>query len=634
MARLVTTSFLFSVFAVAGVLTVSFALDQDTQSQKAERYVLFQRTYAPGGWELGERAEGSEDVRFIVAMRQSNLNVLDDLFNAVSDPRSPQYQQYMSIEEINSLLRPNNDVVATVQEWLNLFGISEVEDLGDAFACKTTAAVAEAMFDTSIHVYHHHQAGLRAVKSYGRYSVPLHLRDAVHMIGELGELPEPRPKRRVRRPEPMMASAAGSGMAATNHSYLVPQTAMNMYSMPTSAVAGNYSIAVGEWGFSYFNPADLAGFGQQVGIDVPRVYRTVGDNKEFPSDLESSMDIEWASSLASGAKSWFWVESATMYAWMYTFAVHMLNSPEVPEIVSISYGWAWDQQCLFNISGTDCEQLGVNSSEYIIRVNTEFQKIGLRGVSLLVASGDSGTNSRSDLDCNVVEKFIPEYPSSSPYITSVGGTQLINARMNLHNPPPVCGQYPCASGGTETAVSYDLAKYTSGGGFSWVAGRPDWQAEAVDEYLRTAAGSLPPSSYYNGPTATNVGGRAFPDVAALGNNNIIFLDGKVSVSGGTSASTPIFSAVIALLNNASKRKNGKTLGFLNPLLYSMPESAFNDIVVGDNSCTENGCKPACKGFKAARGWDPVTGRGTPNFPAMLKYVESNYATGVSSSEQM
>merc|ERR1712070_258799 len=94
--------------------------------------------------------------------------------------------------------------------------------------------------------------------------------------------------------------------------------------------------------------------------------------------------------------------------------------------------------------------------------------------------------------------------------------------------------------------------------------------------------------------------------------------------GGTSASTPTVAGVSAYLNDLSYSKKGKPLGFLNPLLYKMhaevPE-AFTDVTVGDNKCTEDGCFPSCKGYKATKGWDPVTGLGTPVADKMLAYVE-------------
>jgi len=52
-------------------------------------------------------------------------------------------------------------------------------------------------------------------------------------------------------------------------------------------------------------------------------------------------------------------------------------------------------------------------------------------------------------------------------------------------------------------------------------------------------------------------------------------------------------------------------------------STFTDITKGDNICTEDGCSPGCQGFLCAKGWDPVSGLGSPVFPEMLKYVKAN-----------
>jgi len=47
---------------------------------------------------------------------------------------------------------------------------------------------------------------------------------------------------------------------------------------------------------------------------------------------------------------------------------------------------------------------------------SEFQKIGLRGISIVVASGDSGANGRTDPDCTM-PTLLPDYPAASPFVT-------------------------------------------------------------------------------------------------------------------------------------------------------------------------------------------------------------------------
>lgn len=115
----------------------------------------------------------------------------------------------------------------------------------------------------------------------------------------------------------------------------------------------------------------------------------------------------------------------------------------------MSYGWNEEDQCENGIGGAECNKLGVNSKQYVTRVNTEFQKIGLRGISLFAASGknnnfprslhkgDSGANGRTDESCSD-SKFHPAFPAASPYVTAVGATEIVDAETNLSNPPPVC----------------------------------------------------------------------------------------------------------------------------------------------------------------------------------------------------
>jgi subtilase family serine protease len=270
------------------------------------------------------------------------------------------------------------------------------------------------------------------------------------------------------------------------------------------------------------------------------------------------------------------------------------------------------------ISGTACKSLGVDSFGYVALVNTEFQKMGARGVSVLVASGDSGANGRTNGGCSYPETR-PDFPASSPYVTSVGGTELVNAKP-LTTQPDLCRRFSggCAATGTEQAVSFKISEFASGGGFSNVAPQPSYQSTVVNAYLSSGV-VLPPASYFNRT------GRGFPDIAALGHNCLVLINSLIEPVGGTSCATPILAGMVSALNSASIAKSGKTLGFLNPLLYQMyaaDPSTYTDVTVGDNKCTEQGCSTQCRGYLATKGWDPVTGLGTPNFDAMLKYVQT------------
>merc|ERR1712038_1296940 len=101
------------------------------------------------------------------------------------------------------------------------------------------------------------------------------------------------------------------------------------------------------------------------------------------------------------------------------------------------------------------------NSKYIMRCETEFQKAGFLGLSILFASGDDGVGGWSSDTCKA---FIPHWPGTSPYITSVGGT--IPSEIDA-NAEEVCWS-------------------ESSGGFSTIFDTPDYQKDAVASYLQDA----------------------------------------------------------------------------------------------------------------------------------------------------
>jgi len=218
----------------------------------------------------------------------------------------------------------------------------------------------------------------------------------------------------------------------------------------------------------------------------------------------------------------------------------------------------------------------------------------------------------------------PDYPACSPYVTSVGATEVQQPTL-LTTQPAACAQasVQCIKdAGTtgEQAVSYDFSQFASGGGFSTISPTPAYQAADVKGYLASKSIVFPPATYFN---ATN---RGFPDIAAVGHDCLIYDAGSWMPVGGTSCAAPIVAAIMSIVNQAAIKKSGKPLGFLNPFLYQMHAACpqcFHDVTVGDNLCTEGGCSSACEGFYATTGWDPVTGLGTPNTQAIINYVNTH-----------
>ena len=129
-------------------------------------------------------------------------------------------------------------------------------------------------------------------------------------------------------------------------------------------------------------------------------------------------------------------------------------------------------------------------------------------------------------------------------------------------------------------------------------------------YLASGA-ALPPQS-----VGYNASGRAYPDISAQAVNFCVTPFG--CGVAGTSCATPTASGVFALLNDLRLQAGKTTLGFLNPFIYAHA-AAFNDVTTGASS---GGCGFLGDGWPAAKGWDAVTGVGTPNYEKLAQAVQA------------
>jgi len=576
---------------------------------------LFERNSVPQGWVKSAPAAPNAKVHFHLALTQQNLDVLEKTFWEVSNPEHENFQNFMTADEIQRLVAPKPENREVVMNWLKDHNVKQYNDFIDSVEGWTTVAEAEKMFGARFYEFKNVNTGKKLIKAFGQVSIEKEVHDVIDAVHAISEFPMPRYTNKKKVPK---------GVEVTETDAVIPQTIWNMYSMPTNIPSGTSSIGQGvaEWEDQFFDPKDLAAYGKSVGVNVPAVdpSRIIGDNDPTNPGDESSLDIQFVGGVNPSGTNWFWIEGDDV--WLYGFATHFMNTTTVPDIISISYGWWEGDQCEDGIGGAECQKYGVDTVGYVNRVNAEFQKIGVRGTSLFVSSGDSGCHTRSDGECQMPHT-LADFPASSPYVTSVGATEVTDPESYFPaSTAPVCGDktlnYSCIESGTEVAVDVNRAFFTSGGGFSNISKALPFAADVVSAYLKSGT-KLPPDSYFNHS------GRAYPDVAAIGHNGYILEGGQAQLIGGTSQSAPTFAAVAALLADAFKTKTGKSFGYMNQILYAAfkaDPTTFQDVTSGDNICTEDGCSPSCVGFTCTKGWDAVTGLGTPNYAQMLKYINS------------
>jgi len=320
----------------------------------------------------------------------------------------------------------------------------------------------------------------------------------------------------------------------------------------------------------------------------------IGPNDATNPGGEASLDIQYIMGVAPNVTTTFWSLGGLhdgqepFLEWITS----VLADPNAPLVHSISY--ADDEDSV--------------SVDYMQRINNEFIKAGLLGLSLFFSSGDNGVAS-SNPPVNCPGHWVPAFPPSSPYVTAVGATQFSTQTrpicdMNTNGVPTRCEEIGEIMSSTSTG-----SRITSGGGFSNVFDMPTYQSSVVQNYITNSLQKVP-SSWYNAK------GRAYPDVAACGRNFLVVIGGELAPVDGTSAAAPTFAGVVSLLNDMRLNAGVPPLGFLNPLIYAIaPQNsqAFFDIVMGNNKCPENLSNCCTYGLPAAVGWDAVTGWGTPNF---------------------
>ncbi|HEY3922565.1 MAG TPA: S53 family peptidase [Gaiellaceae bacterium] len=245
-------------------------------------------------------------------------------------------------------------------------------------------------------------------------------------------------------------------------------------------------------------------------------------------------------------------------------------------------------------------------------------------VTVFASTGDFGSlnNTKQDVTGKggggvnkTQDTYVPypsvSWPASDPLVTAVGGTYLCtNAETGLGvdsvSAPAACQNNP---GDREPGW------VASGGGYSIYFTRPSWQTgPAVDPPGGSFTGTTP----YPGVPGPNQNMRGIPDVSyqASALTGVLIYnaeEGGWFVIGGTSASSPQWAGLLAMADQMA----GHDLGFINPALYSIANNAgeyatdFYDPTHGFNGAADPRQQFACC-YPATKGWDPVTGLGTPN----------------------
>ena len=538
-------------------------------------------------------------VDFVIALKQRNIKKLNSLALEVSDPDSKLYGKYLSINEINNIVSYPKQYYEPVMNWL------EVNDVDykynhDMIKCTAKITTVNSMFN--INIKKEETSGIYHVKH--DYIIPSNLNNIIEFVEGLSNNKYTKTKKnKLKNP-----AYGFVGREVVNRIYNISDATIHNDNVSVCSV--EYQDNPG------FSQSDM-NIQQNLNAEPKKSVSNnhiVGDN--VMTDLESQLDMQMMSQTAKNVELWFWDEPL----WLYSFASKFFNTEIVPDVISMSWGWSEADQC----SVTNCSKY--SAKQYVDRVNAEYAKLALRGITITVSSGDAGSAGRTNEMCDPSQsKVNPVFPGSSPWVTSVSATYIDQSNLNYTWNTPMCLENNCPTGLSEFPTNYNMTDWTTGGGFAIFDSEtlPKWQEKDVSKYLNS---NVPK------PTTFSSKGRGYPDVSAIGHNCPVVDGGNLQGVDGTSCSSPLFAALITLLNDYQVSRGKNKLGFINPVLYKMADDnpkIFNDIKEGNNFCTEYFCCPTRQdggsdfGYLASNGWDPVTGLGTPNIGLMKEWLDHN-----------
>lgn len=521
-----------------------------------------------------------------LALKQHNIDVLEKVVNDISNPISENYGKVMKMNEIVDIISPTYQEQQQVISWISEYNISDIKNYGDNIKFQTSKDKIRQMFNIS-------------TPELYNYTIPYHLRDIIDFV-EMSSYKVPR-NIKINNKSPLKT---------TDDRYFGREPMMYLYNV--SDISLNHSISGASIEYQHnggFINNDLTKQQVMNGQIVNILNDVVGPNEGI--DVESSLDVQMMSQAGNNAKLWFWDTPI----WLYSFAVNFYNTPDIPDVISMSWGWSQANQCDI----VDCSNL--TSLQYVNRVNIEYMKIVLRGTTMTVSSGDAGAPGRTNEECNVNNPINPVFPGSSPFVVSVGATYTDKTNKKRDYKSPLCLNNACITDNNEKSISFDHVSWTAGGGFDLTRNStPWWQKSVVDKYLNSGV-QLPPDTNFNR------NGRAYPDVSAIGHSCPTYINGQLGGVDGTSCSSPVVAGLLTIIKEHLWKTKKIKIGHINPLLYYVYDkcpSCYRDITEGYNWCTEETCSSNTTyfGFNATRGFDPVSGLGTLNIGNILWFIEN------------
>ena len=602
---------------------------------------------------LVSAAASGKQIGFRVYLGWNNPSGAEALARAVSDPRSTSYRHYLTPAQFRQQFAPTANQVAQVQSWLTSQGFTLVytPKNNHYVSAKGTIGQAEAAFGVKFGNYKVN--GLRLRSPAADVTIPSSLAGVVNAVLGLDQSYEfvhtnhkvdgnAPPSDGFRNSPPFSISwgqltspygypagfnavvpPASATLAPWNVQGHIPAQIKGAYNISSSYDGTGQTVAIidayasptilqdaNQWSINRGIPQfGTTGGGTLTQVVPPGVYNIPENPAQDPQGWygEETLDVESVHGMAPNANI-VYVGAPNNYQDLDAAMNHVVDG-HLAQIVSNSYGFATE----FLPPG------------FIKPFEDTLIQAAIEGIGVYFSSGDAG-------DETVNFGFATaEWPTSSPWVTAVGGTALgVSAFPYTRLVETGWGQRTFHCNTSSLVCNNPTPSGGAGGGVSCLFSRPSYQSG-----LTITAG---PTTQCNG-----FAGRAIPDVAALGMPTTGYIVGQTQTFpdcpggapscygeyrlGGTSLSCPIVAGIMAL----SDQKAGFAHGFANPFFYALPATSFYDVLsvktavarrdFNNSVNATNGTSDSVRTFDdytfsptqfTGAGWDNVTGLGVFN----------------------
>ena len=516
--------------------------------------------------------------------------------NFVAEQVSLKHFHPLSQDGLLGYYAPNQSEFNGVIHFLNSHGFKIVYVSPDRFSIEgyAEASTVESLFHTTLYTYSYQgetyyapstppqiPSGLQGVEISGLTNRTL-IQPQYIVLGALNGT------RIVPSNLPRSTPSVGLTTAATYYGPNVLEDAYGVNTLLSKGYGGRgQSIAIID---AYGDPLiqqDLAAFDQEFGL--PPVNLTIVPVGPYHPeygvatgwDVETALDVEAVHSMAPYAHIYLVVGFNPVDVANALFeAIDYVVSSDLANVTSMSWG---GPENLFGESGFYYSGfLNYPYADYYFALGAA------EGISFFAASGDEGAYGGTPTTYGSVL-----FPASSPFVTAVGGTTLyVNVTSGSISQMNANATYSYEEAWS-ISPDYSGETVSSGGGYSTLFPKP-WYQMGVD------------SSMF----------RSVPDVAADANpytGFTVLVEGQKEVVGGTSLATPLWAGMTSLLDEYLN----KPLGLLNTYLYriyqnaSLYSQAFHQVSFGYNGA-----------YYASRGYNLVTGLGSPDLPALAQAIKS------------